>query len=208
MTDSGERAGRAGYEVGLTLAKKRKVAAIVVVVMVSIPIVGKMVADHSEAKRANEKAAAEAASKQRIEQNRAARLSATQESRALARAQMAAEIAKKDYAAALKTGAPYADLNDPEMASLRTEANKRLAEIKAQQAKAQIELDRKADLARRKREGVHLGMTQQQVLESSWGRPSQVNRTVTVRGTREQWVYSDSRGYLYFDNGILTAVQN
>ena len=39
----------------------------------------------------------------------------------------------------------------------------------------------------------------------------QVNSTTTARGTREQWVFKDGRGmpihYLYFDNGILTAIQ-
>jgi len=33
-----------------------------------------------------------------------------------------------------------------------------------------------------------------------------VNRTVTAGHVREQWVYPV--GYLYFDNGILTAIQN
>ena len=58
-----------------------------------------------------------------------------------------------------------------------------------------------------KREGVHLGMSRDDVLASSWGKPERVNRTTIASGTREQWAYG-SRSYLYFENGVLTAVQN
>lgn len=63
------------------------------------------------------------------------------------------------------------------------------------------------DLKRRKREGVRIGMTQDDVLKSNWGRPEHVNRTTTAYGTREQWVYG-SRSYLYFRDGILESIQN
>jgi hypothetical protein len=55
--------------------------------------------------------------------------------------------------------------------------------------------------------GVSLGMTQKEVLASSWGKPKHVNRTISRSGTREQWVYG-GHNYLYFENGILTTVQN
>ena len=53
-------------------------------------------------------------------------------------------------------------------------------------------------------------MSQQDVLDSSWGRPHKVNKTTTVTGTREEWVYGEygEQGFLYFDNGVLTAIQN
>lgn len=63
-----------------------------------------------------------------------------------------------------------------------------------------------AEKARRKKEGVHIGMSRQEVLDSSWGRPEKVNRTTTALGTREQWVYSG--GYLYFNGDTLTTIQN
>jgi hypothetical protein len=63
-----------------------------------------------------------------------------------------------------------------------------------------------ADRARRRKEGVHIGMSQDDVLKSSWGRPSNVNRTTYSFGTREQWVYDG--GYLYFEDGILKTIQN
>jgi hypothetical protein len=61
--------------------------------------------------------------------------------------------------------------------------------------------------ARAKLPGVRIGMTQAEVLASSWGKPDDINRTITAYGTREQWVYG-YRSYLYFDDGILTAIQN
>lgn len=53
---------------------------------------------------------------------------------------------------------------------------------------------------------VFVGMNSEQALES-WGEPDDINRTITARGTSEQWVFG-SGSYLYFDNGILTTIQN
>jgi hypothetical protein len=50
-----------------------------------------------------------------------------------------------------------------------------------------------------------LGMTEEQV-KLSWGKPERINRTVTRRGEREQWIYGDT--YLYFENGVLDAWQD
>ncbi len=60
-----------------------------------------------------------------------------------------------------------------------------------------------------KKSGVSIGMTQQEVLDSSWGKPKSINTTTNKYYTREQWVYGNgSRGYLYFKDGILETVQN
>jgi hypothetical protein len=64
----------------------------------------------------------------------------------------------------------------------------------------------RAEATRKRREGVRLGMTREDVLASSWGRPRKVNSTTNRYGTHEQWVYDG--GYLYFEDGILTSVQN
>lgn len=62
--------------------------------------------------------------------------------------------------------------------------------------------------ARAKRPGARLGMSPSDVIErTNWGRPVTVNRTTTASGVREQWVYS-SKHYLYFTNGVLTAIQD
>lgn len=60
--------------------------------------------------------------------------------------------------------------------------------------------------AQRKSQGISIGMTAQDVLQSSWGKPKKVNRTVTSSGTREQWIYGG--GYIYIENGIVVAIQN
>lgn len=55
--------------------------------------------------------------------------------------------------------------------------------------------------------GVSIGMTKDRVLKSNWGKPIDINRTTTSRGVREQWFYG-GKNYLYFENGILTTIQN
>lgn len=58
-----------------------------------------------------------------------------------------------------------------------------------------------------KKRGVSIGMSMQDVLDSNWGRPNKVHRTITGRGTREQWVYGNGH-YLYFEDGTLVTIQN
>jgi hypothetical protein len=41
---------------------------------------------------------------------------------------------------------------------------------------------------------------------ASWGEPYEINTTITAYGKHEQRVYHG--GYLYFENGKLTAIQN
>jgi hypothetical protein len=55
--------------------------------------------------------------------------------------------------------------------------------------------------------GVNIGMSMEQVRASSWGRQNSINRTTTAYGDREQWVYGIGN-YLYFENGVLTTIQN
>ena len=53
---------------------------------------------------------------------------------------------------------------------------------------------------------VFVGMTAEQA-RMSWGKPEEINKTITGNGKNEQWVYG-SGSYLYFDNGVLTGIQN
>lgn len=66
-----------------------------------------------------------------------------------------------------------------------------------------------------------IGMTEEQVLISRWGRPYSVNRTTTARGMHEQWIYrsvdqSRTTGkhevhrdtYVYLRNGVVYAIQD
>lgn len=55
------------------------------------------------------------------------------------------------------------------------------------------------------RESIRIGMNREEV-KLTWGKPNDINRTVTQSVTHEQWVYGSK--YLYFDNGILTSWQD
>lgn len=82
------------------------------------------------------------------------------------------------------------------------------AEREAQEAareKARKEAERKLHAQWRK-EGVSIGMTSERAKLSNWGHPERVNRTISAGGVHEQWVYGHN--YLYFEDGILTAIQN
>ena len=86
---------------------------------------------------------------------------------------------------------------DPDLTRELEFARTKIAEQADRQAKAQ-----------KRKEGVSLGMTVDDVLASSWGKPEHVNRTTTAGGTREQWVYPGHHSYLYFTDGVLTTIQN
>lgn len=54
-----------------------------------------------------------------------------------------------------------------------------------------------------------IGMTADEVLQSTWGEPSSINKTTTIYSVNEQWVYkSPSKNrYIYIENGLVTAIQ-
>ena len=51
---------------------------------------------------------------------------------------------------------------------------------------------------------VKIGMTKE-MCQLAWGKPKNINQTITEGKKTEQWVYSEN--YLYFDNDILTVIQ-
>ncbi len=53
---------------------------------------------------------------------------------------------------------------------------------------------------------VAIGMTKEMCIDA-WGRPRDVNTTTGSFGVHEQWVYN-MKSYLYFENGLLTTIQN
>ncbi|HIY08554.1 MAG TPA: DUF2845 domain-containing protein [Firmicutes bacterium] len=55
-------------------------------------------------------------------------------------------------------------------------------------------------------EAPSIGMTKEEALASTWGAPESINTTETSGNVHEQWVYPNNR-YLYFDNGVLTGIQ-
>lgn len=50
-----------------------------------------------------------------------------------------------------------------------------------------------------------VGLNSTGVLKSCWGKPVRVNTTETATSRTEQWVYAS--GYVYFTDGIVTAIQ-
>jgi len=95
----------------------------------------------------------------------------------------------------------------------RAEAERQREEARIRQEKEQQE--RKAMLYRKygKRDAelilgrqVRLGMTREMCREA-WGSPEDINRSSGSWGVHEQWVYGLG-SYLYFENGILSSIQN
>jgi hypothetical protein len=84
-----------------------------------------------------------------------------------------------------------------------------LAKLKAQlerKAEADAKAAARALAALKKKQGVSIGMTKEDVLASSWGKPDSVNTSIYSFGTHEQWVYGLGN-YLYFKNGVLSSIQ-
>lgn len=54
-----------------------------------------------------------------------------------------------------------------------------------------------------------IGMTADEVRQSTWGEPSSINKTTTKYSVREQWVYkSPSKNrYIYIEDELVTAIQ-
>lgn len=53
---------------------------------------------------------------------------------------------------------------------------------------------------------VRIGWNTEKCIES-WGQPDDINRSIGIWGVHEQWVYGFDT-YLYFEDGVLTAIQN
>ena len=51
-----------------------------------------------------------------------------------------------------------------------------------------------------------IGMTKEEVRESTWGEPKRIHKTSNTYGITEQWVYEYHK-YIYFDDGIVTSIQ-
>ena len=52
-----------------------------------------------------------------------------------------------------------------------------------------------------------IGMSEDEVLSSSWGKPIDIKRTTTAYGTTDQWIYPEYR-YIYLMDGVVTTIQD
>lgn len=131
------------------------------------------------------------------------------------------KINNKEYSSAQTILSKYKDLGNQTILDMYNNATqekeKKEAEEKAKEeaeriAKEKAEAEERArkeveEKARKKSEGVRIGMSKQDVLDSSWGKPYDINTSTGSWGVHEQWVYGGGN-YLYFENGILTSIQN
>jgi len=53
---------------------------------------------------------------------------------------------------------------------------------------------------------IYIGDTSK-IVREAWGEPKDINRTTTAYSVTEQWVYGSGQ-YVYFKNGIVTAIQD
>ena len=88
----------------------------------------------------------------------------------------------------------------------RLDAVNRMTENITHKAQLYKESQLEAEISKGKRGTPMLGMTTNQVLETSWGSPNKINRTTATYGVHEQWVYTGGR-YLYFEDGVLVATK-
>lgn len=57
---------------------------------------------------------------------------------------------------------------------------------------------------------IYVGMDREEV-QRAWGKPDDINRTVSKYGNREQWIYERGnyrRQYVYFEDGLVTSISS
>ena len=118
-------------------------------------------------------------------------------------AAMQKALQTKNYYSSLGYGDDFKPVADTEFNALWRRVVLEESKATAQALKQQDAKDK----AEARKKGVKVGMNREQVLASMWGKPQRVNTTTSAYGEREQWVYG-LNAYLYFENGILTTIQN
>ena len=94
---------------------------------------------------------------------------------------------------------------DQLVADIKEAARVEVNRVEAERAEAnRIEANR---LALAKSEGVRLGMSYKQVIESNWGRPKSIESFNSYGNIEEYWYYAGTN-YLIFTNGHLTSIYN
>lgn len=71
------------------------------------------------------------------------------------------------------------------------------------------ESNEKATTTEEPKRDPEIGMTAAEVRSSTWGDPSDINKTTNKYGIREQWVYrsSSKTRYIYLEDGVVTTIQ-
>jgi hypothetical protein len=120
------------------------------------------------------------------------------------------------YGMATELAKAKQELAKAEEDQAKTDERTRQDLAKAAEAKRQKELwEAKHKERCQQAPGARIGMTEIEVLASNWGPPSDRHTTTDASHHREQWVYTGgpdcgpklSQSYLYFQDGILTTIQ-
>jgi hypothetical protein len=195
--------------------KPRRV--VIVLVVIGLAAVGRWTYVQFEKREQVAQAQAQEAKAQAIEDERKRYFAANKTGLI---ANVAALVDAKRWDDARAEARKWSDMNAPELAELYARAD-RLQEIAIHAERSasvaaalkQAEVDRvaaraaeKADRAARRKQGIRIGMTADEVLMSNWGKPERINRTVHRRTVSEQWVYGGSN-YVYLENGVVTSIQ-
>ncbi|MEC0715333.1 hypothetical protein [Bacillus licheniformis] len=98
----------------------------------------------------------------------------------------------------------FKEMNDKRLKSAKKE-QEILDEKERKEEEKNEKLDAMNDRTANPKE-VSIGMTTEEVLTEGWGRPIDINTTVSSNSKREQWVYKGNK-YLYFEDGVLTSIQ-
>lgn len=114
-----------------------------------------------------------------------------------------------------ETGKPYKNIYEEEMPLVcgKFQLKSYYDNVKALNIAAKNK--RKAELAKKHGASnanlilqgkIRIGMTKDMCIDA-WGNPSDINKTTGSFGVHEQWVYGLG-SYVYFENGIITTIQN
>lgn len=90
--------------------------------------------------------------------------------------------------------------------------NKEIKSYQEKEIARNKKLERNARIVKlnKKKEGIYIGMSMQDVLDSSWGRPQRKTTYHTSMGENTIWQYGEygERGTVSFQNGIVNLIQN
>lgn len=75
-----------------------------------------------------------------------------------------------------------------------------------QQFELVVEMAENIEISANKPKEPAIGMTEKEVLNSTWGEPDKKNIDKYEWGTHEQWVY-EGLGYIYLEDGVVTSIQ-
>lgn len=63
----------------------------------------------------------------------------------------------------------------------------------------------KGEFSKTPKEEPQIGMTSEEVLNSTWGEPEDINKDTYSWGVKEQWCYPDNK-YIYLEDDIVTSI--